>query len=120
MSLKFTAADIPHAHLTMYQKHAAALAINKLLNGDTFYISDLKEILELFRLTLDPEEQNVMRMLHCVEYRDMEPYLASELKRKILIALGMGDNIIDGTFSEVNEASPAGKKGILSRLGLTG
>lgn len=119
MHFRFTARDIPHSHLSLYQKQAAALAINKLLNGDTFYISDLKEILDVFQLPLDPAEQPVMRLLHCVNYRDMDPSLMAELKRKILIALGMGDNIIDGTFNEVNEAEPAGKRSILSRLGIT-
>ena len=76
-------------HLTEFQQRAAAQGVMKLLNGDTFYISDLRKLAELLARPVGGADWLAMEPLHCVKWGDMDPTLRQMLREKVLEVLGL-------------------------------
>lgn len=75
--------------LTEFQQRAAAMAVVKLLNGETFYTSDVKQIAELLNRQLGGKDWAAMQPLHCVKWGDMGPELRQMMREKVLELLGL-------------------------------
>lgn len=82
-------------HLTEFQQRAAAHAVVKLLNGDTFYTSDVRKLAELLKRPLGGPDWLAMEPLHCVKWGDMEPDLRRMLREKVLEVLGLPAQTLD-------------------------
>lgn len=90
--------------LTEFQQRAAAAAVAKLLNGDTFYTSDVRKLADLFGRQLGGKDWLAMEPLHCVKWMDMEPDLRRMLREKVLELLGLPPQVIDTVTPARSEA----------------
>ena len=81
--------------LTEFQQRAAAQAVVKLLNGETFYTSDVRKLAELFKRPLGGPDWLAMEPLHCTKWGDMDPELRRMLKEKVLELLGLPPQVIE-------------------------
>lgn len=81
--------------LTEFQQRAAAAAVAKLLNGDTFYTSDVRKLAELFGRQLGGKDWQAMEPLHCVKWGDMDADLRRMLREKVLEVLGLPPQVLD-------------------------
>jgi len=91
--------------LTEFQQRAAAQAVVKLLQGDTFYTSDVRKLADLFGRQLGGKDWAAMEPLHCVKWGDMDPELRRMLREKVLELLGLPAQ----TLEMVEPARPAEK-----------
>ena len=81
--------------LTEFQQRAAAQGVVKLLNGDTFYTSDVRKLAELFGRPLGGKDWAAMEPLHCVKWGDMDTELRRMLREKVLELLGLPMQTMD-------------------------
>jgi hypothetical protein len=75
--------------LTEFQQRAAAQGVVKLLNGETFYTSDVKQLADLLGRQLGGNDWKAMQPLHCTKWGDMDPELRVMMREKILELLGL-------------------------------
>lgn len=97
--------------LTEFQQRAAAQSVVKLLNGETFYTSDVRKLAELLKRPLGGPDWLAMEPLHCMKWGDMDRDLRRMLKEKILEILGLPANVIDieKTQESKQDSEPAKK-----------
>jgi hypothetical protein len=100
-------------HLTEFQQRAAAHAVVKLLNGDTFYTSDVRKLAELLKRPLGGPDWLAMEPLHCVKWGDMEPDLRRMLREKVLDVLGLPPQTLDMVTPGVSAEKPNAPAGRL-------
>jgi hypothetical protein len=81
--------------LTEFQQRAAAMAVVKLLNGETFYTSDVMKLAELLGRHLGGNDWKAMQPLHCTKWGDMDPDLRRMMREKVLELLGLPPQVID-------------------------
>lgn len=81
--------------LTEFQQRAAAQAVVKLLQGETFYTSEVRKLADLFGRQLGGKDWAAMEPLHCVKWGDMDPELRRMLREKVLELLGLPAQTID-------------------------
>lgn len=70
------------------EKACVEAALNKLLNGCTFYICDLNNIAEM--VGSEPRRSpryKFLRGLHCIKYADMSPDLRNSIPAMVLECL---------------------------------
>jgi hypothetical protein len=91
--------------LTDFQQRAAAVALRKLLEGTTFYVSDLQTIAGLIGRegALAGKDWEALRALHCMKYADMGETLARQARETSVRLLGITVQMAD----EVPPPKPA-------------
>ena len=93
--------------LTEFQQRAAAQAMVKLLQGDTFYTSDVRKLADLFGRQLGGKDWAAMEPLHCVKWGDMDPELRRMLREKVLELLGLPPQVIDAVEPQRHAEKPS-------------
>lgn len=93
--------------LTTFQQQAAAMALHKLLNGTTFYVSDLRKIAEIIGKQLGGKDVLALDALHCVAWGDMPDDLRRATREKVLEVLGLPPQIIEHAEPKRAEEPPA-------------
>lgn len=81
--------------LTEFQQRAAAQGVVKLLQGQTFYTSDVRKLAELLKRPLGGPDWLAMEPLHCIKWGDMDPELRRMLREKVLELLGLPPQTIE-------------------------
>lgn len=86
--------------LSEFQQRAASLAVVKLLNGDTFYTTDVKNIADLLGIQLGGNDWKAMQPLHCIKWGDMDHDLRRMMREKVLELLGLPPQVIESIEPE--------------------
>lgn len=89
--------------LTEFQQRAASLAVVKVLNGDTFYTSDVTKIADLLSIQLGGNDWKAMQPLHCVKWGDMDPTLRQMMREKVLELLGLPPQVVEAVEPQAPE-----------------
>jgi hypothetical protein len=92
--------------LTSFQAQAANIALNKLLCGDNFYISDLDAIAKLIGAELGGKDYQAVRLLHCVKWAEMPHDIRQQAREKIVEMLGLPPSIINAEKVEQAARQP--------------
>lgn len=87
--------------LDSFKQGVFLVGVNKLLNGGTFYITTLRQLIRLAQIEVRGRSVEDLAVLHCESYCDMDPDFAIQLRRNILKILGIDLSVIDVTFTEV-------------------
>ena len=83
--------------LTEFQQRACAAAVIKMLGGKTFFVSDLSDIAKTMgrQQALSGKDYAALSSLHCIEWGDMGPELARQVREKCLELLGMPPQVLE-------------------------
>jgi hypothetical protein len=81
--------------LTAFQTQAANMALHKLLNGRTFYLSDFNGLAKLIGVQLGGADYQALSGLHCMEWADMPEQLRTQAKEKIVELLGLPPMVME-------------------------
>ncbi len=98
--------------LTEFQQRAAAVALRKLLEGTTFYSSDLRTIAYLLGREgqCAGKDWEALSALHCVKYADMGQALARQTREASVRLLGIdmpaADEVTPGRAQDPATTAP--------------
>lgn len=109
-------------NLTEFQAMAASAGLQKLLYGETFYVSDLKKLMEMMCKTVPPDMVDLrgLELLHCVKYGDMPMQLRQQVREKVLEILGLPPTILDQAAEVPQQGTPEEvAPGFFAKLKLT-
>lgn len=104
-------------NLTEFQQRAAALALVKMLRGKHFSICDLDKLADLLGRKADctGPDYKALYNLHCVDYGDMGPEMAEQVREKCIEILGLAQVLVEPVFTE-NMTDPMHKPAKRMRL----
>lgn len=73
--------------MTFLEQEAAKAAITKMMAGGHFSICVIDQILKMSGGVPPRKEYEILRTLHCVDFKDMSPQLRIELPRILQLVL---------------------------------
>lgn len=92
--------------LTEFQQRACAAGVVKMLSGKHFSICDLDAIAKAIgrESALAGRDYAALRTVHCVDWADMGPELATQVREKCFELLGLPEAAMEGSFTrEISE-----------------
>ncbi len=94
--------------LSEFQQQAAVVALVKMLRARSFNICDLDNLAKLLDCSsaMAGKDYQALRSLHCVDYADMGPDLAQQVRHKSAELLGLLPQVVDAEFKDV-QTQPA-------------
>lgn len=98
--------------LTEFQQRAVAAGVHKMLNGETFYTSDMRHLASVLGRHLGGPDWDVMQTMHCMKWGEMDKDLRRLMREKCLELLGLPAEIVDvvATEAPVAEQPPKAPK----------
>lgn len=75
--------DDPIDRIERLRGMAVAVGLRKLMCGPTFYINDLRNLLDAAQIVPDAEAMRILQVLHCVKWEEMPVELRNEAARTI-------------------------------------
>lgn len=88
-------------NLTEFQQRACAVAVIKMLHEKRFSICDLDAIAKAMgrEFAMTGKDYAALRAVHCVEWADMGPELATMVREKCFELLDLPQAALDGVCS---------------------
>ena len=100
--------------LTQFQAQAANAALQKLLYGTNFYISDMRDLAKLIGVELGGKDYDALYGLHCMRWGDMPEPLRTQAREKVIELLGLPPILADAIRKPPTIVTEEVKKPLLS------
>ena len=106
------------SEMSEFQQRATATALVKMLSGTSFSICDLDRIAETMgkKPAMAGKDYSALQSLHCVNWADMGPELATMVREKCFELLGLPNVPIESVCSRVKNDGPETKAEPAKRL----
>jgi hypothetical protein len=96
--------------LTEFQQHALSAGLVKMFVSKHFDICTLDSLAKLADVQTGGKDYQALRAVHCIDWGDMSPQLATQVREKCLEILGLPPQIIDITTRERQEEQAEPKR----------